>query len=283
MEIDGLSLRGMGFGAATRTGRYSLPARRGENTVLPGSSGALFAPNKPYEEGVGALALWAIGATTDSNGRLVIPNTFALQRAAFEENMNKIMRLFTRGHKLSLIRAAQPDGTVRRAYVEWREWSEPEVQAGGTRAEWAIAYTIPTTWWEDEAVTTQSTGANATLPKVLDMTSFSGMTGVIEDAVITVAGPISTPRVTDLETGAYVQYGGTVPNGQTWVVDCAAVTSKVNGVSVMSDTTHVGGYKLLSIPNCYGVNDRPSLRLSGGGSGLATNLTVSARKKWVNG
>ncbi len=216
-------------------------------------------------------------------GVLSIPATFALQRQAFENNMAKIMRVFTRGHKLSTIRAAQPDASIRRALVEWKEWTEPEVMAGGTRAEWAIAYTIPGVWWEDESPTVQAATAGATLPKTLDLTSFTGMTGVIEDAVFTVTGPITNPRITDAETGAYVEFTGTVTTGQTWVLDVAAATSIANGTTVINTTKHTGGYKLFVIPNCFGTATTPRLTLSGTTGGAGTNLSVSARRKWVNG
>ena len=272
LEVDGVSFRGQGFGAATRSGRYSIPARRGENLILPGASGSTFVKNKPFEEGLGALAVWAIGATTDGSGGLSVPSTFAGQRQAFEANMATVMRLFTRGHRLSTIRAAQPDGSIRRALVEWREWSEPEVMAGGTRAEWAIAYTIPAVWWEDESTTTQ--GGSGTV----DLTSFANMTGIIENAVITVTGASTAPKITDAETGAWVQYTGNLAAGQQWVLDVGAATSKVDGASVMSNTIHVGNSKLLVIPNCYGASNTPRLTLSGGGS-----FSVTARRKWVNG
>lgn len=283
LEIDGVDLRGQGFGAATRTGRYNLPSRRGENLVLAGASGSRFVKNKPFEEGLGALACWAIGATTDAQGRLSIPSTFSGQRAAFEANMNKLLRLFTRAHKLSTIRAAQPDGSVRRALVEWTEWSEPEVMAGGTRAEFGMGFVIPGVWWEDESATTQDATANATLPKTLDLTFFTGMTGVIDDAVLTVTGPITNPRITEEDSGAYVEYTGTLTAGQTWQVNVASALSMVNSASVMASTKHAGSYKLLVIPNCYGITDTPRLTLSGSAGGAATNLSVTARRKWANG
>lgn len=460
LTIDGFDLRGQAFGVATRTGRYSMPTKRGENLVIPGASGSRFAPNKPFEEGIGALSVWCIGAlygdvlvaenlvldpsfemgtsgftalnaatvardttrsrngtyslavtntatgdnsatasltlepnkqytasiwfwnpTANSSGvkigvvgvdgvevqsavstaraswmkvsvtfwtgstgsatarlygsngpnqmtsfddfsvvagtqaynfngdspdtastefawtgtphaststrtalnQLTIPDSFAGQRQAFEDNMARAMRLFTRTHRLSEIRAGQPDGSIRRALVEWKEWSEPEVMAGGTRAEWAIAYGIPGVWWEDENATTQSATAGATLPKTLDLTAFAGMTGIIDDGVLTVDGPITNPRITEAETGAYVEHIGTVSAGQQWVVDVAAATSKKAGVSVMSTTRHAGGYKLLTITNEYNLTDTPRLTLSGTAGGAATNFSLTARRKWVNG
>lgn len=282
LTIDEIDLHGQGFGAATRSGRYGVPARRGENTILAGSSGSDFVPNRPYEEGTGALVLWAIGATT-VNGNISIPSSYALQRQQFETNMQTLMRLFTRGHRLSTIRAAQADGTIRRAQVEWREWSEPEIQAAGTRAEWGIAYTIPKVWWEDESATVQASNPSASLPHTLNLTNFDGMTGVIEDAQFDVLGPITNPRITDLETGAWVQYSGSVGAGSTWTVNVGTWASTVLGNSVLGATTHNGGYRFLTIPNCYGLQNHARLTLSGTGASSATKMTVTARRKWAHG
>lgn len=226
---------------------------------------------------------YASASTRTDLRAITIPNTIAGQRQAFEDNMARLMRCFTRAHRLSTLRAAQPDGSIRRAFVEWNEWSDPDVSAGGTRAEFSIGYVVPAVWWEDETTRTQAATANATLPKTLDLTSFTGMTGIIEDAVLTVTGPITNPRITDSETGGYVQFTGTVPTGQTWVVDVGAFTSSVAGASVLANTTHSGGYKFLVIPNCFGATDTPRLVLSGSAGGAATNLSVTARRKWANG
>lgn len=287
LTIDGIDLRGQGFGAATRTGRYSLPAKRGDNLTIPGASGTIWLANKPYEAGSGVLSLWAIGATT-VGGKLTIAPTVTQRRTDFENNIATLMRIFTRSHRLSTIRAAQPDGSIRRALVEWTEWSDPEVQAGGSRAEWTIAYTIPSTWWEDETTTTQSATAGATLPKTLSLTSFANMTGTIEDASFTVVGPITNPRITDSETGAWVQYTGTVASGSSWFLDVAAATSKVGttaaaATTVMANTTHAGGFKMMVIPNTYNLTNTPQLVLSGSAGNSTTNLSVTARRKWVNG
>lgn len=285
LTVDGVDLHGQGFGASTRQGRYSIPSLRGDNTVLPGMSGSRWVANKPYEEGLGALTIWAVGASTDIvTGEIVIPGTYAEQRRQLEYNASRLMRLFTRPHRLSLIRAGQPDHSVRRAYVEWKEWSDPEVQAGGTRMEGSISYVIPGVWWEDENTTTQSAVAGAGLPKTLSLTAFTGMTGIISDALLQVTGPISNPTITDSETGAWVQAAVTLGAGEVWTVDAGASTSVTSAKgSVVSSTTHVGNYKMMVIPNCYGNTDTPQLVLSGSGGGATTNLSVTARRKWVSG
>lgn len=284
LTVDGVSLRRQGVHATTRTGRYSVPALRGENTILPGASGTLFSKNRPFEEGSGVISLFVTGAGTDGAGNMILPATHAARRVQFEANMAGLMQLFTRPHRLSTIRAEQADGTIRTAQVEWREWSEPDVQAGGTRAEFSIGYTIPGVWWTDEAVTTQSTLTTATLPANVSLTSFANMTGVIEDPILRLTGPITSPRITDVETGVWVSYTGTVPAGQVWEVDVAAATSKVSGsAAALNSTLHGGSYKMFTISNCYGATTTPLLRVSGSGASAATKLDVVAKRKWATG
>lgn len=279
LEIDGVPMRTEAYNVSTSTGRHSLPVRRGEDLVVAGRSGYEFVPNKPFEAGFGTLSVWAVGKEEDGS----IPGTHLGRQLLTNRHIERLQRFFTRTHRLSTIRAKQPDGSWRRARVQWNEWGDPEMTAGGTRAEWSIGYTIPDVWWEDEALTTQSAVAGSALPKTLDLTSFAGMTGILEDAVLTVAGPITNPKITDEETGAWVKFTGTISNGNTWVVDCAEWTSTANGVSALATTTHSGGYRLLSIPNEYALGDTPRLTLSGTGGGANTNLTVMGRRKWVSG
>lgn len=284
LTVDGVSLRQQGVHATTRTGRYNLPARRGENTILPGSSGSVFVKNRPYEEGSGVISLFVTGVGTDGSGGLVLPPTHAARQVQFESNMASLMQLFTRGHRLSTIRAEQPDGSIRVAQVEWREWSEPEVQAGGTRAEFSIGYTVPDVWWTDETPTSQSQNTTVTLPATMDLTSFSGMTGVLEDPILKLTGPITSPRITDAETGIWVSYTGAIPAGQIWEVNVAAATSKVNGsASALSSTFHGGAYRMFTIANCYGNTSTPRLTIAGSGASAATKLEVLAKRKWVSG
>lgn len=279
-EIDGMSMRTEAYNVSTLTGRFSMPSARGDDQVLPGRSGYVFTPNKPLDAGLGALAIWVV-AKNPSNG--TIPATQTLREAQFRSNMALLQRVFTRRHRLVTLRAGQPDGSVRQAQVQFTDWGEPEVQAQGTRAQWVIGFTIPAVFWKDESDTSQQTAANSTLPKNLDLSSFADMTGFIEDAVITVTGPITNPRVTDAETGAYIQYTGSLTGSDVWTIDSGQFISNKNATSVLSTTQHVGGYRFLTIPNIFGTSSTPRLTLSGTGGGSTTKFGVVARRKWVNG
>jgi len=279
LEIDGVNMRSQAWNVATLTGRFSMPAARGDDLQLPGKSGYVFTANKPFDAGIGVLALWVTGANSDGT----LPATQTLRQQQMRTNLATMQRFFTRRHRLSVIRATQPDGSIRQASVQFTDWGEPEVQAEGTRISWTIGFTIPGVFWRDESDTTQQTATGATLPKTLDLTSFANMTGVIEDAVFSVTGPITNPRITDRETGQYVEYIGTLASSSVWTVDAGAFTSVVGASSVLSSTRHSGGYNFLTISNIFGTSTTPSLQLTGTAGGTNTKFGVVARRKWING
>lgn len=279
LEIDGMNMRTSAWNVSTQTGRFSLPAGRGDDLILPGRDGTVFVPNKPLEAGIGVLSVWVTGA--NSNG--TFPATQTLRQAQFKTNMAQFQRMFMRRHKLSTIRSTQPDASVRQALVQWVDWQEPEIQAEGTRAQWTIGFSIPSVFWQDESDTTQQTAANSTLPKTLSLSSFDNMTGFITDAVLSVTGPITNPRITDSETGQYVEYIGTVSGSEVWTIDCGAFTSLKNAVNVLSSTRHAGGYRFLTVSNIFGSSTTPQLVLSGTAGSTTTKFGIVARRKWASG
>lgn len=280
VTFNGTFLNTYAKNISTRTGRYTTPEVRGEQLVLPGRSGYIFTPNRPLGPGEMIWKMWVLGCNDD--GYVTPGSTY---RVEFEKNWEALATLFSGRTKLNKITVIRPNGAVRECYAEVVDRLDPETSAGGTRAEFNVALQIPDVYWRDTSALSQSATADATLPKTLNLTSFQGMTGTIEDAVITVAGPIQNPRVTNTETGIYVQYNGTVPSGQNWVIDCGLFTSKVNNVSVLTNTTHIGHPRFLIIPptteTAGVVSDIPQVVLSGTGGGLPTNITVNARRKWL--
>jgi hypothetical protein len=278
VTFDGVSLNQYCWNIATGTGRYNTPAHRGEDITLPGRSGTVFVPNKPTEVGTYNLLMWVQG--TDDAG--LTAGTINARRQLFESNIATLQRLFTRRSKLSYITVVQPDASLREAYVQVAEAIEPEIQGQRQHATFTVALQIPDVYWQDTSDTVQAGSAGSSLPKTLTLSSFAGMEGPIEDSVLTVTGPISNPRITDSETGIYVQYNGTVSNGSTWVVDCKNFTSRVNGGDVLAATTHVGHPRFLVISPWNGIQATPQVVLSGSAGGGTTNISVTARRKWFS-
>ena len=278
VTFDGVSLNQYCWNIATGTGRYNTPAARGEDITLPGRSGSVFVPNKPTQVGTYNLVLWV--QASDADGFAAA--TVNARRRLFESNIATLQRLFTRRSKLSYVTVVQPDTSVREAYVQVAEAIEPEIQGQRMHATFTVSLQIPDVYWQDTTDTTQAATAGSSLPKTLTLSSFAGMEGPIEDSQVTVTGPVTNPRVTDTETGIYTQFNGTVGAGSTWVVDNKNFTSKVNGSDVLAATTHVGHPRFLVISPWNGTVATPQIILSGSAGGGATNVSVTARRKWFS-
>lgn len=279
VTFDGVVLNTYCSNISTGSGRANIPATRGDRLQLPGRSGYIPAPNLAYEEGEINLSMWVLGANADDSR----PATTNLKRRAYENNLASLFRLFSVRSRLCRITAVQPDATTREAWVEVQEAVQLNTMAGRTRGEFAVNLLIPDVYWRDTAVVTQATAASSTLPKTLDLTSFPGMTGTIEDSVVTVTGPITNPRITDVETGVYVQYNGAITSAQSWVVDAGAYTSKVGSTDVTLNTSHGGHVRYLIIPPYLAGQAVPRLALSGAGGGATTKLSVTAYRKFFAG
>lgn len=279
MQVDGVRIDTYAFNIVSRTGRYNIPSNRGANYTLPGRNGVVYVPNKPTEPLQTGFAMWVVG-TDPLTG--TIPRTHAQKRTQFESNMNTLLRTFSRKSGLLRIVAAQPDGSTRECYAELSDAVAPTIQAGGTRSELAVVFDIPSGSWQDTSMTASTSPVGASLPKTWDITELAGMTALCEDAVVTVTGPIINPRVTDTDTGAYVQLNLTLGTGDIWVVDAGAFTSRVNSADALPNTIHKGHYRYIVIsPTSYG-RALPQLVLSGSGGGSTTKFSVMARRKWLS-
>ena len=278
VTVDGTVLNTYATNIMTGTGRIMTPEIRGEDILVPGRSGALYVPNKVVGPGEFVWAMWVQGCNSDGT----IPGGSS-RRLQFETNLASLLRLFTRRSRLSYVTAVQADGTTREANVQWVETIEASTMMGRGRAEFTVAGMLPDVWWQTTANDgPQAATVGATLPKTLNLSNFTGMTGTIEDATLTIAGPIQTPRVTDTDSGVWVQLNTTLGSGESWVLNASNWTSTVGGVDKTSITTHGGHGRYIIISPMNSTSTTPQLVLSGTGGGTNTNLTVTtARRKWL--
>ena len=65
LTVNGLSLHTVAIGVETKTGRLNVPGLRGTNLVVPGRSGSIWTPNKPFEEGRVVLSMFILGCDDD--------------------------------------------------------------------------------------------------------------------------------------------------------------------------------------------------------------------------
>ena len=256
---------------------YATPALRGTTARMPFRSGSIPRFNRAYEPGEFALNMWIIGGNTDGS----LPTTYAGQRAAFDANFAAVLAACTKQNNVIMLKRTYNGVSVRAEALPTADSMSVAMQAARTRSEVTFTFELVDAFWEDATATTQSATAGATLPKTLDLTGYAGATAPLEDAVVTVTGPITNPRVTDAETGVWVQYTGTVAAGASWVVDSGAFTSKVGSTSVRAATSHGGHARFLYVPPLRTGATSPRLTLTGSAGGTGTQMSVVYRRKYL--
>lgn len=279
--VDEFCLNTAAWNVTTKTGRYSLPSTRGDNVTAPSARGQEFVGNKPIDSGLWALSMFILGAYQDGTA----PPSGSAKRDTFDKNFEKIVQQCVNLARPITLYAWQPDGSVRTTQASCLGSNasiDPTLTMGGRRAELTVPFDILSGVWCDYYVQTivgvpGSSWANDSLV----LPGLVGGTVDIEDSIIIVQGPITNPRVADPFTGTWVQYSGSLSSSQSWIIDTAEWTSKVNGVSVLSNTSHFGYPKFLLIS--AGTAFRPpSVTLTGSGTGGTTNIIVkAARTFWT--
>jgi hypothetical protein len=249
---------------------------RGESLVLAQRSGSIPVLNRFRENSEFGLSMWVIGMDPNDGS---IPATRTLRRQMFDSNLSTLVRVLTQDTRLINFKYENASGN--RVCTAQCTGSIPlTTMAARSRAEFTATFSNPNVFWRDETTGSSATAANATLPKDLPLTHLVGGTAPVDDAVIAVVGPITNPRVTDLETGIWVQYTGTLSSAQTWTVDAGTFSSTVNGSSVRTSTSHSGHPRFMYIPTRYSNTNTPTVRLTGTAGGTTTKLTVSSYRKY---
>ena len=273
---DELSLSTLGWNVSVV--EMDSPKRRGDHLQVPMRSGVTPRHNRSVEPAEFTLSMWVLGCNSDGT----IPATGSLRRQTFDTNLHNIVRVLCQDSRPILFKRATPFGDNRVASALLTDSIGLETMMGRQRGEFKASFLVVDGFWRDEATKTAASGPiGITLPKVVTLTNLGGGTAPIDDAAATVTGPIVNPRITCMETGAWVQYGGSLALGETWVADSASFTSKKNGASVLAQTTHGGHPRLLYIPARCGQTGVPQVTLSGTGSTTATTLSVTGYRKWM--
>ena len=273
-RIDELAVSTVAYNVASTV--LSVPAPKGAHITLPGQDGYTFTPNRSFSPGEFALSMWVIGAEPDGT----IPGTRTLRRGLFERNLHHLLSIATNTSRPVLLSKRQPGTTARRwAYGSVEDSTSIETMMSRQRAVFSLVFSLGDSFWADDSLTSATSTANSTLPKTLDLTAAASMSAPVKDAVVTVTGPVTNPRITNPETGVWVEMVGTLASGAVWTVDSGAYTSKVGAANVT--TRHGGHPRFVYIPTRQGNTSIPRLVLSGTGGGTLTKFSVSFRRKWA--
>lgn len=258
----------------------SMAALRGSSAIAPGRSGSIYRRGRKREEGRAILSMWA--QDTDVDGAYGA-DSYSTWRA----NQDKLLMIFdTQNEQIELREYITPvplgqslaGKPYRRAMVEVRAAIDPEM-VGRAFGEFKVECVINDVYWEDSALQSWISPVGTSAVGTHNMTAFNGMTAPIEDAVITVTGPATNPKLTDPRTGHWVQLSEAVASAAVWTLDCKTWASSVGGVSKTAKTTSSGPFS----PRLFGVSPAdgaPQVQFSATGAGTGTKVQVQARRKF---
>lgn len=112
---------------------------------------------------------------------------------------------------------------VRQAFVKAEDAIPADTRilaSGDYVAELVVPLKIPATFWQDvNTVTWTSPVQSATQVRIYEITNLQGCTGPLEDLIFIVYGAGTNARITDPQSGAWVQLNAALPAGQAWRFD----------------------------------------------------------------
>lgn len=266
---------------------HSVPELRGDHTTLPQRSGVIPRLNRSYEAGEIALNMWVLGAELDGS----VPPLRSERRALFERNLEALLTLFHHQsgpinlYKMSVAPGSSGSAETRYARALITGSTSLETMAARQRAEMVVTFKLIDSHWSALNPVTETTAASSDLPKNLTLTNMSS--APVEDAVITITGPVATPTIACPDSGTSVKYNGNIATGQTLVLDCGTWTAMLGSTNVTSAITNSGHARWLYIPprGSAAINVaaslKPTITMTGAGAAASTKFSVTYRKRYL--
>lgn len=209
LTANGIDLSTLAYNVASLTGRLTSPQRRGKDIEVPGRHGAIRTPGKKFAANTVVLPMWVIGTEEDGDVSNGVTNQELLH-----DNVDRLVRLFSTD-TVELV-YTPPGGTARRISGQVMEAIDFSSQAGGTRAEFAVALSVAGAFWEDVAQVV----ANKTGTGVWAVAEFTGATAPMDDTLIRFTAPATNPRLTS-PSGVFVAYNAALSSSQWVEINCA--------------------------------------------------------------
>lgn len=231
-EYDGIDLTRYGYNVRLLGAPFRVPARRGENVVIPHKTGRLHVV-KWMDENVQSLAMW-VRDIPAAGGSSSEANMLA--------NLDALRGLFARSGQHTL--KGQFGTVTRTALAEVVNQIDFEPQGRTNVYAFVVEFVIAGGLWLAESKTTVGPTTISMVNQNITVTNAG--TYKSEKAIFTLAGPLSNPKLTI--GSVWVQYTGAIAGGQSLVIDCGAWTALLAGADVSGNITHDGDLCWLPIP-----------------------------------
>jgi len=261
-EYDGVDLSTYAYDVRALGAPEQVPARRGDNVVIPGATGRLYV-DKRLDQRTLALAMYidARHPTSGSSTRTA---------AQLKANLDALKGLFARDGQHTL-RCALPGLETRDATAEVVNVVEFQ-PTGPYSYALMVEFVLTDPWWYSQSTTTVGPTTIIQSPQNIAVTNDG--TYKAEKVTVTVAGPITDPK---FAVGSiWVLYTGTVATDETLVIDCGDWTAELDGGDVSGNISHEGDLRWLVF--AVGVN---TLIVTSSGFAGATTVTVEFTAAFV--
>lgn len=267
--IDGTDISNLVRDIKSFDGLDDTPELIGDDTVLPQMHG--YIPGEKFYGGAEkSVSMVVIGADPNTG---IIPASLDTSRNFFDSNLDTLVRLLYRPRRLIDVRR-QMNTLTKQAMCEVVSPIQP-TELGLTSAELNFVLKIPSGFWQDVNVVNSAQYAPGSNISIVE---FAAATAPMDDLVWTITGPATNPRVTDVESGCWFQYTGTVGAGTTLILDSGAMTAAGTSSPNIQNMSHDGCAKWLelnsSIAGCL-------INFTATGTTAATKVQVSGRRKWL--
>lgn len=232
--VAGVELTSPRYHLRTVTGLDQHPERRGGDITVPNIPGERYSPR---EDGSRLIAYGISITNRDANGDT--PADEALADALYAANLEELQAALADPHTpITVQRIRTSDGRTLTATAS-SAWLQDLGEIADRIEKSAIVRAqLGDPYWYGEEIAVG--GAIAASPQ--DFALEHPGTAYGHKLVLDFTGPITNPRVTDVETGYYVEALVDVPAGDHLIIDTEAFTVQLDGVQAVGSMRHSGGF-----------------------------------------
>jgi hypothetical protein len=245
----------------TREGLYQSPPKVGEDGDAGQAHGKLWAP-KRFGPGGFVQQVWLMAD---------------LQRREIEAAYDELLRVASWPYDLVRVVRGLEGGGERECLAELVAAVEPQ-PIGQLGMRFALEWGVPAGFWQDTEDTEATVVADDPSGTLYEFPAMAGGTAPMDTLQIGVRGPFTGPvRLTQPETGQWLQIAGNVAGGTEVVIDNA--TGTITGAT--SDRITYSGSTFLELPP---LPSEVPLRLQvthAGGVSAASRVRLTGRRRWL--
>ena len=225
---------------------------RGNNVQIPFQDGKRWI-KKRYEERIVMLPMWVRGLDP-MTGK--VPSGLSQDEKLYE-NIDFLSRLFGKRGEHTL-RRTLPDGTEREATAEvYKQVTFVKSMPG--YAKFAVEFLLSDPFFYDIQKTQETkTISNASY----EWTHNNPGTAPATDAIVTLSGPMESPKLECLGSNLWLQFQGSIGGGESVVINAGDFTCKKGSSNMISAIKHGGDACWFILDSGYN-----QLRISGASGG----------------